>query len=253
MKKKIFLLLVILCSSVNALAQDEQNPATGRSAALADMTGIWVAVVSEDWIWRMVTPLIGDFSSIPENEAAREIAMQWRPENDIGNECIGYGAPAIMNEPSRLRISWQDDNTLKMEIDSGMQTRLFHFDENAEMGEPSRQGHTTASWSTGGSAQVRNSLGVRGGFGNKARTMVAHTSNLIPGYLRKNGIPYSDQATVMEYFEVLDLADGYTWLIDTIVVEDPVFLNEPWVVSRNFKKERDDSNWDPQECFVVQE
>jgi len=255
MKKNIYIMLtVFLCQVNSVLAQPAQSDlsATGLSAALVDLTGTWVSVISEDWIWRMVTPLIGDFSSIPENEAARELAMQWRPENDAGNECIGYGAAAIMNEPARLRISWEDDTTLKMEIDSGMQTRLFHFDQDLLPGEPSRQGHTIASWSRGISNPSRGSLGVRGGFGNKGRTMLAHTSNLLPGYLRKNGIPYSNQTTVTEYFEVLELADGYTWLIDTIVVDDPVFLMEPWVVSRNFKKEPDDSKWDPQECFVVQ-
>ncbi len=251
MKKNIFILLVMfVLQAQSVLAQDEQP--TGRSVAPIDLTGTWVAVISEDWIWRMVTPLIGDFSSIPENEAAREIAMQWRLENDAGNECIGYGMPAIMNEPARLRISWQDDTTLEMEIDSGMQTRLFHFGEGTDPGEPSRQGHTVAFWSRGVSTPTRGSLGIRGGFGNKGRTLVAHTNNLIPGYLRKNGIPYSDQATATEYIEVLELADGYTWLIDTIIVDDPVFLLEPWVVSRNFRKETDDAKWNPQDCFVVQ-
>ncbi len=245
----------LICLPLNLVVgqTDESSMPTGREAALTDMTGVWVSVISEDWIWRMVTPLIGDFSSIPENEAAREIAMQWRPENDAGNECIGYGAPVIMSEPARLRISWDDNETLKMEIDSGMQTRYFHFDEDAPRGEASRQGHTIASWSRGISTPTRNSLGTIGGFGNKGRTLVAHTDNLIPGYLRKNGIPYSDQTTVTEYFEVVELADGYTWLFDTVVVDDPVYLMEPYVVSRNFRKEADDSKWNPQECFVVQE
>lgn len=230
-----------------------QPEATGRQAALADLTGTWVAVVTEDWMWRMVTPLIGDFTSIPVNDAARELAMEWRPENDAGNECIGYGAPAIMNEPARLRISWEDDATLKMEIDAGMQTRRFHFGENADPGAPSRQGFTQAAWSRGIERPTGGSLGTRGGYGNKGRTLVAHTSNLAPGYLRKNGIPYSNQTTITEYIEVISLADGHDWLFDTIIVEDPVFLREPWVVSRNFKKESDDSMWNPQDCFVIQE
>ncbi len=243
--------LLFAASSLHAVyAQPEQS---GREAALADLTGTWVAVVTEDWMWRMVTPLIGDFTSIPVNEAARELAMQWRPENDRGNECMGYGAPAIMNEPTRLRISWENDETLKMEIDAGMQTRLFHFDENADPGAPSRQGFTVASWDRGIERPTGGSLGTRGGFGNKGRTLVAHTSNLIPGYLRKNGIPYSNQTTITEYIEVIALADGHDWLFDTIIVEDPVFLQEPWVVSRNFKKESNDSNWNPQECIVVLE
>lgn len=255
MRKLNFLILMMLLGNLSqSMAQVDQETSlsAGREAALADLTGTWVSVVTEDWIWRMVTPLIGDLSNIPLNEDAIEIAMQWRPENDVGNECIAYGTPAIMSEPARLRISWENDLTLKMEIDSGMQTRFFHFDENVSPDEPSRQGHTVATWNRGISNPSRGSLGAIGGFGDKARTLVAHTNNLIPGYLRKNGIPFSDQTTVTEYFEVLELADGHTWLFDIIVVDDPVFLREPWVISRNFRKEADDSKWDPQECFVTQ-
>lgn len=253
-KLNILLLVALLGHNSQGMAQADQDAAlaAGRSAALADLTGTWVSVISEDWIWRMVTPLIGDLSNIPLNVTAREIAMQWRPENDAGNECLAYGAPAIMSEPARLKISWENDLTLKMEIDSGMQTRFLNFDENLSPDEPSRQGHTIASWNRGISNPSRGSLGAVGGFGDKGATLVAHTNNLIPGYLRKNGIPFSNQTTVTEYFEVLELADGHTWLFDIIVVNDPVFLTEPWVVSRNFRKEANDSMWDPQECFVMQ-
>ena len=82
-------------------------------------------------------------------------------------------------------------------------------------------------------------------------SMEAFTTNLIPGYLRKNGIPHSDQTTVTEYFDVIEIADGSTWLIDVVIVDDPVYLNQPYVVSRNFKKETGDSKWNPQDCFVT--
>ena len=225
----------------------------GRDSAPIDLTGTWVSIITEDWPTRMVTPLIGDTSSIPENQAAKEIAMAWRPSMDEGNECRAYGAAAIMSEPSRLRISWEDNQTLKMEIDSGMQTRYFHFDDSEPAGAASRQGHTIAQWSGPFDPSPRQfGLGVNQ-VNQPVSSMEAFTTNLIPGYLRKNGIPHSDQATVTEYFDVIQIADGSTWLIDVVIVDDPVYLNQPYVVSRNFKKEPDDSKWNPQDCFVTNE
>jgi hypothetical protein len=255
MKRIVTLLLSILLVSAAATTYAQRGrggppPEPGRASAPIDLTGTWVSVITEDWPTRMVRPLIGDFSSIPENQAAKDIAMQWRPEMAEGNECMAYGAPVIMNEPSRLRISWEDNLTLKMEIDSGRQTRYFHFDQSVPAGEPSRQGHTIAQWSGPFPPQpFQFGLGLDL-MRVPPSSMEAHTTNLLPGYLRKNGIPYSDQTTVTEYFDVIQIADGSTWLFDVVIVDDPVYLQQPWVVSRNFKKEEDDSKWNPQDCFL---
>ncbi len=113
-------------------AQPPAAPATAqspRAAAPVDLTGQWVSVVTEDWRWRMVTPLKGDFANIPVNAAAKAVGEQWDPVRDEaqGEQCKGYGATAIMREPGRFRISWQDDTTLRIEADTGTQTRLLHF------------------------------------------------------------------------------------------------------------------------------
>src|SRR5580704_12242583 len=104
-------------------------PPTPRAAAPVDFTGYWVSVVSEDWRWRMVTPIKGDFASIPLNADGRKLGNAWDPAADeaAGNQCRAYGAPAIMRVPGRLHITWADDNTLKIETDSGTQTRLLRF------------------------------------------------------------------------------------------------------------------------------
>ncbi len=226
----------------------------GREGAPVDLTGTWVSIVSEDWRWRMTTPLIGDFANIPENAAAREFAMAWQPENDAGNECLAYGAPGIMHRPGRIRISWQDDQTLQLDFDAGRQQRLFHFGNNPPpAGAPSRQGYSLARWqgpvTTGGVF----GLGLSQRAAPVSRAMQVHTSNLLPGYLRKNGIPHSADATVSEYFEVLEIADGSTWLFVTIAVEDPTYLNERWITSMNFRKEADDSRFSPEDCYVIRE
>jgi len=74
------------------------------------------------------------------------------------------------------------------------------------------------------------------------------TSNLRAGYLRKNGVPYSEQATVTEHFDIAPLAEGGRLLLATTIVDDPVYLAGPYVVSPHFKKEPDGSKWDPTPC-----
>jgi hypothetical protein len=224
---------------------------SGKAGALVDFTGNWVSVVSEDWRWRMVTPLKGDFANIPINQAAQKVGETWDPARDEaqGLQCKAYGAPAIMRVPGRLRISWQDDNTLKMETDAGQQTRLFRFGaQPPSNAEPSWQGFSIARWEA--------PLPPPGGFGAglaprasaPSRTLEVVTSNLRAGYLRKNGIPYSERATVTEYYDLFKEPNGDEWFTVTTVVTDPVYLTVPWVTTTDFKRERDGSKWSPAPC-----
>ncbi len=236
----------------------EMAQGNGRAVAPVDLTGTWVSIVNEDWRFRMVTPQIGDFANIPENEAAREFAMEWRPELDVGNECRAYGAPAIMHEPGRIKISWEDDLTLKLEFDAGHQVRYLHFNPNAQAGQPSRQGHSLARWERPRGQQISPVIANTVPIGQQfprtegvSNALQVFTDNIVSGYLRKNGIPHSDQVEVREYFDLITIPDGSEWLIVNIVVEDPVYLEAPWITSMNFKKESDDSKWNPQDCFVT--
>ena len=108
-----------------------------------------MSVVSEDWRWRMVTPAKGDFASIPFTPEGKRVGEAWDPAADeaSGDVCKAYGMAAIMRLPGRLHITWQDDTTLKIETDTGMQTRLLHFGGKApENLAPSRQGYSAAQW-----------------------------------------------------------------------------------------------------------
>ena len=77
----------------------------------------------------MITPPKGDIVSIPLTLQGQQTAEAWDPARDeaAGERCRAYGAPGLMRGPIRLRIAWQDDNTLKLETDYGIQTRLLHF------------------------------------------------------------------------------------------------------------------------------
>jgi hypothetical protein len=216
-------------------------PATARAAAPIDLTGQWVAVISEDWRWRMITPSKGDIVSIPLNLQGQHAAEAWDPAKDeaAGEQCRAYGAPGLMRGPIRMRISWLDDDTLKVETDYGMQTRLLRFaNAGVRPGPRSWQGATTAEWS------------VRGGGRGSPRfgTLKTVTTNLRAGYVRKNGVPYSERAVFTEYWDVHALPNGDRLLVDTNVVEDAAYLQVPFQTAIHYKLERDTGKWDPTPC-----
>jgi hypothetical protein len=226
-----FLLIAALVTLSSAAGQPAAPVATAKVSAAIDLTGYWVAFVTEDWRFRMITPHKGDYQGVPMTATARKIADAWDPAADeaAGNQCKAYGAAAIMRVPARFHITWQDDNTLRVESDAGMQTRLFHFNPQP-VGERTLQGFSTAQWE-----KPSSSLKVA-------------TTNMRAGYLRKNGVPYSENATVTEYFDIAPLPNGGQALLVTTIVDDPQYLQQPFIVSSQFKKEADASKWDPTPC-----
>jgi hypothetical protein len=234
-----------------------QPPATARAAAPVDLAGTWVSVVSEDWRWRMITPPKGDFANIPLNAEGVKIGEAWDPERDekAGEACRGYAAPAIMREPGRLRISWQDDSTLKVEADAGTQTRLFHFAGTPPVAGTARtwQGYSAAKWEqppVGGFGRGGLfGLGTGPRAGLQGRSLEVVTTEVRPGYLRKNGVPFGPNLSMTEYFDVFrEPNEGPRWFVVTTVVRDPQYLNRVWVTSSNFKQEPNDSKWNPTPC-----
>jgi len=118
--RPVFVIAVCLFS-VPAFAQRggggaPQNP---RAAAPVDLTGYWLTIVTEDWRYRMVTAARGDHPSVPLNAVGNALANQWDPAKDesAGEQCKAYGAAGVMRLPGRIHITWQDDTTLKIEIE----------------------------------------------------------------------------------------------------------------------------------------
>ena len=128
-------------------------------------------------------------ASVPLNPEGTKVANAWDPATD--GSCLAYGAAGLMRMPTRLNITWQDDRTIKIETDAGQQTRLLRFDAGAPPAQRSLQGYSVAQWEPvpqpgrgGGAPQIPK-------FGNLKVT----TTNLTAGWLRKNGVPYSENAT----------------------------------------------------------
>jgi hypothetical protein len=227
-------------------------PPAPRASAPIDLTGYWVAFVSEDWRLRMVTPPKGDYTRVPLTPEGRKVADAWDPAADAsaGNQCKAFGAGAIMRVPGRLHVTWQDDTTLRLETDAGMQTRTFRFAPAAgPAGPPSWPGQSTAQWErTAVPRRGDQDLLPPGPRPVGGGSLAVVTTNLRPGYLRWNGVPYSENTTVSEYFDVATHPTGGQLLVVTTVVEDPRYLQRPYVVSSQFKKEADASRWDPTPC-----
>ncbi len=254
---RVFVVTISLLFAVAAAAAAGQRggvPSQApRDAAPIDLTGYWVSVVTEDWRYRMVTPTRGDYQGVPMTPEAVKVADAWDPEKDTadGNQCRSYGAPAIMRVPGRLHITWADDSTLKVEADAGTQTRMFRFNAPARSGSSvsaggrSWQGSSVAEWETQNAG--------RGAAANRPRrgSLKVVTTNLTAGYLRKNGVPYSEDAKLTEYLDIVGERNGDQLLVVTSVVDDPKYLRQPFMISTQFKKQADSKGWEPTPCSAT--
>jgi hypothetical protein len=246
-----------------------------RAAAPIELTGYWVSLITEDWRTRMLTAPKGDYYSIPLNAEGRRVADTWDAAKDIaaGKQCMNYGAAGIMRVPGRLHITWENDTTLKIETDAGKQTRLFSFGAaRPAAGSPTAQGTSFAQWQTPQltrtytsklSARDANTPGFPGidneagpGFAEPqdpkklGGRMKVVSTNMRPGYLRNNGVPYSANAVLTEYYDVHE-RNGQAYLVVTQVVDDPQYLDVPWITSNNFRREPDGAKWDPRPCELL--
>lgn len=234
----------LAASGVSAQRGAPPPAPAAKAIAPVDLTGYWVSIVTEDWRWRMITPAKGDYASVPLNAEGERVANTWDPARDeaAGEQCRSYGAPAIMRVPGRLHIIWDNDNTLRIDTEAGTQTRLLRFGRpQPAAGEPTWQGQSVAQWEPAGG-------GRRGAAPVLAGSLKVVTTGMRPGYLRKNGVPYSTNAVVTEYYNRTHEDNGDGWLIVTTVVQDPQYLNGRFFTSTHFKKLPDASGWKPTPC-----
>ena len=267
--------VALLCFAAFASVTAQSAPSIYQRYAPIDLTGTWVSIVTEDWDVRMLTPKKGDFHSLPLTRAAQDSAnhIDMAQVEAAGRACEAYGAPTVMRQPGRVRISWQNATTLRIETDAGRQTRLLHFDAvDAARGEASLQGTSAAEWQyangfdplrvDGGSRARGDSRDAgapprgRGAGRGAAPTQPSGgrlkvvTTNLTAGFLRKNGVPYSANTMVTEYYNLLTEPAGTQWFVVTTVVHDPINLAVDYITSTNFRKESDDSKFKPEPCTL---
>lgn len=255
MKRTLLVLALGLLPIFGAATRAQQPPKppavppTPRAAAPIDLTGNWVSVVTEDWRWRMLLPKKGDYSSVPLSAEGKKVADQWDPAKLQSDGCKPYGAAAIMRVPGRLHVAWENDRTLEVDTDAGQQTRLLHFG-TIPGPQPGRtwQGRSAAEWER---------IVQPGGLGvslqqapPRVGSLKVVTTSLRAGYLRKNGVPYSEETSVTEYFDRVSAFDS-DWLTVLTIVDDPRYLSQQFITSTHFKREPDASKWMPTPCEPV--
>jgi hypothetical protein len=243
MRKLVLATLLFITTSAYAQrgARGGGPPATPRAGAPIDLTGYWVSVINEDWRLRMVTPPKGQYDALTLNAEGRRVGNTWDPDRDekAGEQCKAYGAANIMRLPGRLHITWENDTTLRIDTDTGTQTRRLHFD-SVPPGDPSWLGHSAASWE----------LGPGGQRGARTGNLKVVTTNLRAGYIRKNGAPHSDKATVTEYYDINTMPNGDLWITVTTRIDDPVYFTRPLINTTDFKKLPNNAGWNPTPCSV---
>jgi hypothetical protein len=255
--------LLLVCAPPNAWAQQARRqaaaagtantirpPPNAQGQAPFDLTGYWVSLVTENWRFRMVAPGSGDYAGIPINLKGKQFADAWQPAADIaaGKQCEAYGAPSVMQIPERLHIVWQDDQTLRVDTDQGMQTRLLHFGRAPAAADmpPSLQGYSRARWVP---FRIANPFGAQANA-QRYGSLVVVTDELQPGLLRKNGVPYSADTKMTAYWKTHAEGDEQ-WLLISIKVEDPEYLSGPYVYDSIFQKEADGAKWNPGACSLT--
>lgn len=238
-----------------ALGPGKGKAVSPKQAAPVELTGYWVPLITEDWLYRMVTPGktkgAANVDSVPVTAAARTAANNWDPAKDeaAGEQCKAYGAVGVMRLPGRIRIEWQDEETLRIDFEAGTQTRLLRFSGTPPAsGDAGYQGFSLASWEGGGRGGPGKGAPAKGPQTPRGGSLKVVTTRMKPGYLRKNGIPYGAQATLTEYFDRLNEPGGQTLLLVKSIVEDPEFLTQPFITSTHFRKEPDGSKWSPSAC-----
>jgi hypothetical protein len=231
-----------------------EPPQPAEQAAPIDLTGYWESSVTEDWRWRMLTAPPGDYASVPLNPAGQAIAKQFNPA-PYGSgwtetiDCRAYGAAGLMRMPTRVHITWTNPNQLQIQTDWGQQTREIYFNRrDVPRDAPSAQGHSLADW-------IIPQSGVGRGRGPRPKPVTGKlhvlTDNLVPGWLRRNGVPYGAHTQVTEWYQGFTDPTGKHWFDVTTQVEDREYLTAPFITSSDFRQETDGSKWSPHPCKAL--
>lgn len=258
-----------------------------QAAAPIDLTGYWVSIVNEDWRWRMVTPPKGDYASVPMSADGRAVADKWTPAMDGRCEAYGAAGLMRMptrvhitwQDDSTLKIdtdagaqtrllhfgagappparSLQGYSVATWEIAGGRGAG------GGGRGAPPAAGAAAAGApptpapgaGPGGAAAAADGRGGRaaGGAGRGAPvarfgSLKVVTTNLSEGWLRRNGVPYSESTTLTEHFDRFKAPNGDEWFFVTTIVNDPKYLAQEFVTSSHFRKEPDGAKFSPAPC-----
>jgi hypothetical protein len=226
MKQSLLLILILagLGQSPGAFAQfsGSFNEQPG-----IDLSGAWSPAPHEE---NTGNPAIADYLGVPINEAARAVGLAWSPSRVTvpEHQCQVHVAPYLLGGPLNLRI-WEERQgqsqklqDIRMYISTYEQNRIIWMDDRPH--PPEAAAHTWMGFSTGKW---------------EGNTLTVYTTHMKTGYLRRIGLPESDQATLIEHF----MRHG-DYLVHVSEVADPATLTEPFVRSQAFRRiSEEGQNW----------
>jgi len=190
------------------------------AAAQVDLTGTWSPRYQEDFSERVPGPELGDYTGLPLTDGARRYAESWDPARITMPEeqCRVHISPYIYRGPTNIAI-WDERDPGTREL-IAIKHRISTFDQERTIymdGRPHPPAYAPHTW-------MGFSTGVWQG-----NMLVVTTTHIKKGWLRRNGVPESDLATLTEYF--VRTGDVLTRIS---AISDPVYLTEPLVKSEEF-------------------
>jgi hypothetical protein len=202
-----------------------------------DFSGEWAPRFYEDQPERVPGPELGDYLGLPINAAARMRADTWDASLLTLPEwqCRPHGADYIWRGPSNLTITKEVDPVTR-EITAFHAVWLRSVDRPVyldnrphppEYANHTWAGFTTAKWD-----------------GDMLTTYVTHMKE---GYIRRNGVPRSDLATLTEHW-----IRHEDFLTVVTIVTDPVYLTEPFIRSTDYQLDLH-QHVPPYPCDIVEE
>jgi hypothetical protein len=189
--------------------------------AQVDLSGNWISRQHEDWQDRGPGPEVVDYLGLPINDEARARALSYStsalslPER----QCLYYPPHYVVIGPQGIRI-WSD-----VDPNTGA-TRAWNISAAIDRA-------IITIWMDGRPHPSTDALHPFAGFTTgvwEGNTLKTYTTHVKEGYLRRNGVPTSDQTTVS-----MSISRHDDILTITAVIDDPVYLTEPHILSRSWQ------------------
>jgi len=212
-----FAMLALLPAALCAQTAGSMAPSPGL-----DLSGNWAPVLHEDFPERIPGPELVNFAGLPVNDGARLFALSWDasrltvPEH----QCQVHVASYIYRGPLQLRI-WEERDpqsqrvyAIRQYIQNYEQNRTIWMDDRPH--PPEGAAHTWMGFSTGKW---------------EGNILTVYTTHMKDGWVRRNGLPVSDQATLVEHF----IRHG-NMFTHVSIVTDPVYLTEPLIKTQDFNE-----------------
>jgi hypothetical protein len=189
--------------------------------AQTDLSGSWAARNHEDALERGGGPYAVDYTGLPLNDDGRAKALSYSASQlaMIERQCGLWPPTYLAIGPFGMKI-WNETEPVN---GTTISWKIGAWEDRA----------TTTIWMDGRSHPSKNAPHERGGFTTgtwEGTTLVAYTTHMKAGSIRRNGAPSSDQATMTTHF--IRHGDLLTVLE---IIEDPIYLTEPEIISKNFQ------------------